>query len=143
VPSPWQNVSGQKAAPAKTVVVKAAQYKLTSGAKTMPGASVPPKAVASLAASVSKVDVTVTSPRAGVLKISIGMKRRGAAPSLAMKGKQARLDAGPPLTSTTPLEVSARPRIAAEPDDDRVAYYAILDFVPSESSSSSPSETSG
>jgi hypothetical protein len=107
--SPWQNVSGQKAAPAKTVVVKAAQYKLTSGAKTMPRASVPPKAVASLAASVSKVDVTVTSLRAGVLKISIGMKRRGAAPSLATKGKQAGLDAGPPLTSTTPLEVSARP----------------------------------
>jgi hypothetical protein len=30
-----------------------------------------------------------------------------------------------------------------ELDDDRVAYYAILDSVPSESSSSSSGETSG
>jgi hypothetical protein len=63
------------------------------------------------------------------------------APSPAMKGKQARLNVGPPLSSTAPLKVSARSRVAAEPDDDQVAYCAILDSVPSESSSSSSGET--
>jgi hypothetical protein len=53
----------------------------------MPGAVIPPKAVASSAAFVSKVATIVTSPRAGVLKINTEMKRPGAAPSLVMKGK--------------------------------------------------------
>jgi hypothetical protein len=56
-----------------------------------------------------RVAVTMTSPRAGVLKISVETKRPGAAPSPATKGKQARLDVGPPLISTAPLKVSTRP----------------------------------
>jgi hypothetical protein len=53
-----------------------------------------------------------------------------------------RLDVGPPLTSTTPLKLSTRPQVAVGLDDDRVAYCTILDYVPSESSSSSSGETS-
>jgi hypothetical protein len=59
------------------------------------------------------------------------------------KGKQARLDVGPPLTSTAPHPVFAQPWFTTELDDDQVAYSAILDSVPSESSSSSSGETSG
>jgi hypothetical protein len=65
----------------------------------MPGASIPPKAMASSPTSVSKVATTVSSPRAGVLKISARKKRPVAALSLVTKGKQAMLEVGPPLTS--------------------------------------------
>jgi hypothetical protein len=75
----------------------------------MPEAGVAPTAVASSVTSVSKVTVTMTSPRAEVLKISVGTKRPGVAPLSATKGKQARLDAEPPLTSAVPLKVTAQP----------------------------------
>jgi hypothetical protein len=104
-------VSDLKGASAKIMVVKDAQSKLTSGAKVVPGASVLPNAMASSVASMSMVMVAmaVTSPRGGVLKINAGMKRSGAALSPATKGKQARLDVGPPLTSIALLKVSAQP----------------------------------
>jgi hypothetical protein len=44
-----------------------------------------------------------------------------------MKWKQARVNTAAPTTSV-------RPQVAAETDDNRVAYCAILDSVPSESS---------
>jgi hypothetical protein len=97
-------VSGRKAAHAKIPVVKAAQSKSASRAKTVPGAGILPKAMVSSAAYVSMVATTMTSPRAGVLKICVGMNRPGAASSPTTKGKQARLDVGPPLTSTAPLQ---------------------------------------
>jgi hypothetical protein len=137
------NVSGQKAAPSKTVVVKAAESKSALEVKTMPEAGVAPKVMASLATFVSKVVVTMTSPRVGVLKISVGMKRPSKAPSPATKGKQARLDVGPSLTSTAPPEVSARSWVSTELDDDRVTYCVILDSVPSKSNSSSSGKISG
>jgi hypothetical protein len=137
------NVSGQKAAPSKTVVVKAAESKSALEVKTMPEAGVAPKVMASLATFVLKVIVTMTSPRVGVLKISVGMKRPSTAPSPATKGKQARLDVGPSLTSTAPPEVSARSWVSTELDDDRVTYCVILDSVPSESNSSSSGKISG
>jgi hypothetical protein len=60
-------VSGQKAALAKIVMVKATQSKSAPGATTMPEASFASTSVASAVASVSKLSVTITSPRARVL----------------------------------------------------------------------------
>jgi hypothetical protein len=73
--------SGRKAAPTKTMVVKAAQSKSAPEEKTMPEAGVASKAVASSATPVSKVAVTMTSPRIGVLKVSVGTKLPSADPS--------------------------------------------------------------
>jgi hypothetical protein len=136
-------MSGQKVASAKVVVAEAAPSTSTAGGKSLPVASARPKTVASTVASVSKVTATVISPRVGVLKINVGAKRPGAALSPEAKGKQARLDVGPVLTSSAPLEVCAGPLVSAEPDEGQVAYCALLDSVPSESSSSSSGETSG
>jgi hypothetical protein len=80
---------------------------------------------------VSKVAVTVTSLRVGVLKISVGTKRPCVALSPVTKGKQVRLDIWPSLTSTASPEASTWPWVSAEQDDDRVAYCTILDFVTS------------
>jgi hypothetical protein len=135
--------SGWKAAPTKTMVAKAAQSKSAPGEKTMPEAGVASKVVVSSMTPVSKVVVTMTSPRVGVLKVSVGTKLPSAAPSQAMKGKQVRLVVGPSLTSIASPDVSARLQISMELDDDRVVYCAILDYVPSESSSSSSGKTSG
>jgi hypothetical protein len=101
-----------------------------------------PKVVVSSTASVSKVAVTVISLRASVLRINVGTKRPSAATSPTTMGKHARVDIGPVLTSTAPSKVCARSRVSTEPDEDRVAYCPLLDFVPSESGSSS-GETSG
>jgi hypothetical protein len=110
-----EKVSGLKTAPAKTsamlktVVAKATHSKAVLTAKVVPGASAPPKAVASSVASVSKIAATITFQKARVLKINTGMKRPAAAPSPSPKGKQAKLDAGPLLGSAVPHKVSARP----------------------------------
>jgi hypothetical protein len=53
--------------------------------------------MASTSASVSKVVVTATSPRVGMLKIAAGAKRPSAAPSKTPKGKQMRIDIEPSL----------------------------------------------
>jgi hypothetical protein len=96
------------------------------------------------AASVSKVTATVISSGAGVLKISTRTKTLAAAPSPTAKGMQGRLNVWPPSASVAPRKVSVRPWAAAGTDDDRVAYCAILDSVPSvESCSTSLGETSG
>jgi hypothetical protein len=126
--------SGRKVA-SRTMTVKAVQSKLAPGVEVAPWFGTPLNTVASALASISKVAATVTSPRAGVLTISARSKRPVAALLLTVKGKQAKVTAGAPSTSV-------QPRVTAEPDDDRVAYCAILDSVPLESSSSL-GETSG
>jgi hypothetical protein len=155
-------VSGQKAVPAKmsvapkgvsvvslkTVLVKATHAKLVPKANVAPGTSVPSRTVAPSATAASKtpttVAVTVTASRVVVLKISAGAKRPAVAPSLTVKGKQARVDARPPLASVVPHKVLLWPQVAVKVDDDRVAYCAMLDSVPSmESCSSSSSDSSG
>jgi hypothetical protein len=127
--------SGRKVASARTMMVKAVRSKLAPGVEVAPWFGAPPNTVASTSTSVSKVAMTITSPRAGVLTISTGLKRLVAALLLTVKGKQAKVTAGAPSSSV-------QPRVTAEPDDDRVAYCAILDSVPLESSFSL-GETSG
>jgi hypothetical protein len=95
-------VPGLRAALAKLEETWVTQSKSLLGARTVSGTGAPPKTVASALASVSKVAMTVTSLRVGVLKIGAGAKRPGMAPSLAPKGKQVRLDVGPPLSSVWP-----------------------------------------
>jgi hypothetical protein len=75
-------LKGASAAPSKMVLAKATHETQASKASTVPGSSVP--------------------PRAGVLKISTGMKRLAAALSLMTKGKHARVDVRPPSASVTP-----------------------------------------
>jgi hypothetical protein len=134
-------VSGWKAAQPKIMAVKAAQCKLMSGGQNHVWGWRSAKGHGAVSDFHVKGCHDRDSSKAGVLKINIRTKGLDVAPSPAMKGKQARLNVGPPLSSTAPLKVSARSRVAAEPDDDQVAYCAILDSVPSESSSSSSGET--
>jgi hypothetical protein len=70
------------------MVTKTTQSKSVSGAKVMPGASIPLKAMASSPTSVSKVATIVSSPRAGVLKISARKKGPVAALWLVTKGNK-------------------------------------------------------
>jgi hypothetical protein len=78
-------------------------------AKVVPGTNGPPKTVASSMATMSKVAATVTTSVAGVLKIRTGTKRLATAPYVVAKGKQVRLDIGPPSTFVATHQVSARP----------------------------------
>jgi hypothetical protein len=139
-----ERVSSQKAASAKVVVAEATPSTTSAaGCKSLAVTSARSKTVASSAASVSNIAVTVTMLRVGVLKINVRMKRLSSAPSPVAKGKQARLDVDPVLTSNAPHEVCAQPPVFVEPDEGRVAYYTtLLDSVPSELSSSSLGETS-
>jgi hypothetical protein len=138
-----EKVSGQKAASANVVVAEAAPTTSTVRCKSLVVASAHPKIVASAPASVSKVNVNAASPRARVLKINVRMRRPSAAPSPAAKGKQARLDVGPVLTSNAAPKICAQLWVSMELDEGRVAYCALLDSIPPESSSSSSAETSG
>jgi hypothetical protein len=100
----WRNVrvSSQKVASVKVVVEEAAQSTSAVEGKSLDVTGGCPKTVASSAASMSEVAATVTSPTVGVLKINVRMKRPSSDPSPAVKGKQARLDVGPVLTSNAP-----------------------------------------
>jgi hypothetical protein len=92
-------VLGRQTSCVKVATVKAAQSKSLLGAEAVPNIGVPPKTTASTSASVSKAVVTVTSPRVRVLKIGAGEERPSAAPSEETKGKHARLNIGPSLSS--------------------------------------------
>jgi hypothetical protein len=59
-----------------------------------------------------------------------------------VKGKQARIDVRPPSASATPHKVLVRPQATVKADDGRVAYYAMLDSVPSMESCTLPSSDS-
>jgi hypothetical protein len=75
---------------------------------TVQGTAVLPKAVATSVASVSNVATVVTSLGAGELKMRTEMKMPDVAPSSVAKGKQLKLDAGPPSTSIVTLKVSVQ-----------------------------------
>jgi hypothetical protein len=75
-------LKGASAAPSKMVPTKATHATQASKASTAPGSSVP--------------------LRAGVLKISTGVKRPIAVLSPMTKGKYARVDVRPPSASVTP-----------------------------------------
>jgi hypothetical protein len=92
-------VLGHRTRSAKVSMVKVTQSKSLLGVEAVPKTGISPKTVASSLASVSNAVTTVTSPRVGVLKIGAGAKRPSAAPSIVSKGKQARLDIGPLLSS--------------------------------------------
>jgi hypothetical protein len=83
----------------KTAVAKATHSKAVSRAAVVLGTGIPPKATATSVASMSNIAVAVTCSGAVVLKSSIRMKRPDGALSLASKGTQAKLDAGPPSAS--------------------------------------------
>jgi hypothetical protein len=82
---------GTGVASLKTALVKAAP----SHTKSVPRASVPPKVGTPVKAAVSKSAVTVTTSKAGVLRISTGTKRLSAASSQVPKGKHVRVDVAP------------------------------------------------
>jgi hypothetical protein len=80
-----------------------------------------------------------------VFKINVGAKRPAMAPPPAAKGKQARVDVRLPPASIATCKAPVRPQALARSDDGLVAYFVLLDFIPSmeSCSSSSSSDSSG
>jgi hypothetical protein len=77
--------ASSKAAPSK---VAPSHTKFVPKAGATLRASVPPKAGATVKATMPKSAATPAVPKAGVLKISIGLKRPSAELSQVLKGKQ-------------------------------------------------------
>jgi hypothetical protein len=137
---------GVSVASSKTVLAKATHASQAPNVGVAPRTSVPLRAMAPLVTVMSKTTVTVaatvTASMARVLKISTGAKRSAAAPSLAAKGKHAKVDVRPLLAFVASDKVLVRPQVAVRADDDRVVYCPILDSVQSAESCSSSSNDS-
>jgi hypothetical protein len=145
----WAMVSGKKAAAPKLPVepngVGAASSKTSSThTKTALKAGAPPRAGVPLKATVPKTVVTQAAPKAGVLRISTGVKRPSSAePSLVPGRKQAKESMAPSPTSVPVRKVAGLSQPTTESGDGRVVACVMLvaPFVVS-SSSSSLSESS-
>jgi hypothetical protein len=88
----------------KTTPMKVAHVKSASKTTVAHGAGIS-KPKAPSGTTISKTAVAVAAQKAGVLRISIGEKRSAVAASLAMKGKQVKVDVGAPSASATQIRL--------------------------------------
>jgi hypothetical protein len=100
-------------------MAKATPAKSMPRASVVPGVDVPPKVGASSGTAVSKPVVTVTAPKARVLRINKG---GGGRPSVtspqAPKGKQARVDVLPSLSPAMIRKTVMHLSAPVDSDDD-------------------------
>jgi hypothetical protein len=95
-------------ASSKIMLMKATHVKSAPKTSVATGAVVLPKPGVPSGTAVSKTAMTVTAPWAGVLNISTGTKRLATAPSPTAKGKQERVDVGPPAASSATCKASVQ-----------------------------------
>jgi hypothetical protein len=143
---------GTGAASSKAALSKIASSKAApSHPKSMPKASATPKtgapskADAPAKAAVQKSVAMPSVSKAGVLRISPGLKRPNAEPAQAPKGKHARVDAAPSPAFAQVRRTIAQPQLPTGSDDDRVVTCTMLGASPAvlRSASSSSDGSSG